>query len=534
MHASHAVRVVVSRLSLGTISSVYALTPADLYALEPCQQPAWLTALAVGSSPITFGSFADERSFLSSFGFFAFIAYGRCLSASRESAHAPVRSVLQLIEDFCSSAGLLRVNSSLTQSALSAWFQATEFPSQLVLLEENGQGLDRRELCLRLRHKLLYGSSDQKLYVIARMVHKEPLKSSTPSIQAVVEGAAQSDVRTALSRLVRGVTGSPNAAVADFAAVQSLESSLSRLVGCLSAPGMLGASVADKVDEVLRTKQFLPSSEGSRGGSTFAEGSSSLSHASASIYADRLMDRLGSQEWRRVEALLSSELVTSQPNPLRLMFSIMGGPLLSAKKLALGHKDASLSSTLRLSRPFTEALSWLKDWDSLVSMSLVCEETSLLTLPQSSFPSAWIQKRLRRYDAALFANLIWWRISLSPSKPLVFRGCLPRAFRSACSMLEFQFSLTLFSRGSVVSSASLSQLPPLPRLLLLPCQTAGRPLMEEESELRQLWICLIYLTLEEAGLPAPADAADAGSTILEEVRKKYRNFVASIVQAKKQ
>lgn len=58
--------------------------------------------------------------------------------------------------------------------------------------------------------------------------------------------------------------------------------------------------------------------------------------------------------------------------------------------------------------------------------------------------------------------------------------------------------------------------------------------MEEESELRQLWICLIYLTLEEAGLPAPADAADAGSTILEEVRKKYRNFVASIVQAKKQ
>lgn len=55
--------------------------------------------------------------------------------------------------------------------------------------------------------------------------------------------------------------------------------------------------------------------------------------------------------------------------------------------------------------------------------------------------------------------------------------------------------------------------------------------MEEESELRQLWICLIYLTLEEAGLPAPADA---GSTILEEVRKKYRNFVASIVQAKKQ
>ena len=57
----------------------------------------------------------------------------------------------------------------------------------------------------------------------------------------------------------------------------------------------------------------------------------------------------------------------------------MEGPLLSARRLALGHKDSSLGSILRLSKPFTESLTWLKDWESLVAMALVSEEPHLTT-----------------------------------------------------------------------------------------------------------------------------------------------------------
>lgn len=301
-------RYAVSKLDPGSLSNTYSITPADLYSLEQCAAPAWLASLANGASAITFGNFAGRFGFLSSFGFFSFVAFGRCLSAQRDAVGSPVRSSLQLVEEFCHKAGLLRVNTALTASAFTAWLESTKLPSHLSLLEERGLSVDRRDLCLRSRHHLLFGTSDQKLTILSSILQKEPLKSSTPSIQLVIGDSSLSDVRSALTRLVRGVTNSPSAVVSDLAAVQSLEASLGRFVSCLTALGMVGAFVSARIDEILHTRSSLPSSDGHKSaGASSNEGSFSLSQASASIYADQLTEKLGSPEWRRVEATLSAE-----------------------------------------------------------------------------------------------------------------------------------------------------------------------------------------------------------------------------------
>jgi len=61
-------------------------------------------------------------------------------------------------------------------------------------------------------------------------------------------------------------------------------------------------------------------------------------------------------------------------------------------------------------------------------------------------------------------------------------------------------------------------------------QTAGRALMPEESELRDLWLSLVYLTLRELGHAAEEGLAAADS-VPEETRVTYALFVNNIVAA---
>ena len=60
-------------------------------------------------------------------------------------------------------------------------------------------------------------------------------------------------------------------------------------------------------------------------------------------------------------------------------------------------------------------------------------------------------------------------------------------------------------------------------------QTAGRPLLPEEEELRHLWVCLVYLTL--AQVSHPAKGADVGDSVGVELREKYSPLVAGVVSA---
>ena len=67
-------------------------------------------------------------------------------------------------------------------------------------------------------------------------------------------------------------------------------------------------------------------------------------------------------------------------------------------------------------------------------------------------------------------------------------------------------------------------------------QTAGRDLMDEELELRRLWVCLVFLTLEAVGVEVEAtgdEDTESGTAVPAEVRDEYSAFVQRIVDAKR-
>jgi hypothetical protein len=62
-------------------------------------------------------------------------------------------------------------------------------------------------------------------------------------------------------------------------------------------------------------------------------------------------------------------------------------------------------------------------------------------------------------------------------------------------------------------------------------QTAGRPLMPEEEELRHLWYCLVYSTL--ASLGHPTRIAAVVESIPDEILSEYGPLIDTVVQAHK-
>ncbi|GMH86058.1 hypothetical protein TrVE_jg4419 [Triparma verrucosa] len=62
-------------------------------------------------------------------------------------------------------------------------------------------------------------------------------------------------------------------------------------------------------------------------------------------------------------------------------------------------------------------------------------------------------------------------------------------------------------------------------------QTAGRPLMQEEIDLRTVWLSLLYLTLERV---EHRKGSSVGETVGPDLRQKFYTFVYDVVNAKKQ
>lgn len=71
-------------------------------------------------------------------------------------------------------------------------------------------------------------------------------------------------------------------------------------------------------------------------------------------------------------------------------------------------------------------------------------------------------------------------------------------------------------------------------LAACPRQTANRPLMEEEVELRSLWVALVYLAL--AQLSHPTEFAGGAASLVEsvpaEIRAKHEPLVSGVVEAR--
>eukprot|EP00966_Prymnesium_polylepis_P038391 890698-Prymnesium_polylepis.1 len=59
--------------------------------------------------------------------------------------------------------------------------------------------------------------------------------------------------------------------------------------------------------------------------------------------------------------------------------------------------------------------------------------------------------------------------------------------------------------------------------------------MDEEVELRRLWVCLVYLTLEAVGVEMEETGEDSasGTAVPTQVRDEYSAFVQRIVDAKR-
>lgn len=121
------------------------------------------------------------------------------------------------------------------------------------------------------------------------------------------------------------------------------------------------------------------------------------------------------------------------------------------------------------------------------------------------------------------------------STPGGIAALLEVTFVRACMQLSSGYVDTLklfiaaafaaYERGFTINALGLE-------LSMSTTQTAGRPLMEDEVELRQVWLCLVFLTLAEVGHPSAAARA-CGESVPEDVRDNFERFVGDVVAAKR-
>ena len=119
------------------------------------------------------------------------------------------------------------------------------------------------------------------------------------------------------------------------------------------------------------------------------------------------------------------------------------------------------------------------------------------------------------------------------STPSGIAALLEVTFVQACMQLSSGYvdtlklfiaaALTAYERGFTVNALSLE-------LAQCPTQTAGRPLMQEEVDLRSVWLSLVYLTL--ANVRHESEALEAvGASVPAEIRSKFQTFVYDVVNA---
>ena len=225
-----------------------------------------------------------------------------------------------------------------------------------------GFGSDAREQAVRDLHLLRFGTEDQKLILVASLSCRAPLRPRLPNLFSMLPAAgAPGAVAGYLGRLCRAVGIPGLKSIADLSALFTLDGALKDAVRSLTAPGLVVATVDDRlarVEEFFASNPHRPSTAGGGGG---------LPPRSA--YSNDLGILVSQAAWRAVEAALTAEL-GARRRPLVLFETLMSSPVLGARQLALGRPATEeLKRLLRLSEPLQRAVDILNNGSSSTTIS---------------------------------------------------------------------------------------------------------------------------------------------------------------------
>jgi hypothetical protein len=365
-HAAAAVLAAVARVAQRVrdgfpLHPAYILQPQDLYNHEPFAANALVALVGLGQLPngLCFGHLEGDGGFLVHYGTLAFSCYGRCLAASRDGVGSPTRRCRADVQGLSESVGTARTGpqgSLISPASLQLWCDATSPPFHLAFRGLAGIGFDAREQALRDQHFLRYGTDDQKQLIVATLARQAPLRLMLPNIFGVLRPTLSPGAMAShLGRLCRAADVAGLRSVVDLSSLFTLDGAIKHAVRSLTAPGLVVATVEDRL---ARVEEFL-STNPSR--STAAGGASV---AARSAYSNDVSILLSQPGWRAVEADLLAEL-GSQRRPLVLFETLMSSPVLGARQLALGTVTVTdeLKRLRSLSRPLSMTIDLLDNGD---------------------------------------------------------------------------------------------------------------------------------------------------------------------------
>ena len=363
-HAAAAVHAAAARVAQRVrdgfpLHPAYVLQQQDLYDHEPMAANTLAGLVSLGQPPdgLCFSHLEGDGNFLVHYGTLAFSCYGRCLAASRDLPTAPARRFLSAVRVLADSAGFSSVVGTLVSSgSLQGWLDATLAPSFISFREMVGAGADSREQAVRDQHFLRYGSDDQKQLVVASLACKAPLRPRLPNVFAVASSVSPPGVMAShLERLCRAAALASLKSISDVSSLFTLDGALKEAVRSLTAPGLVIATVEDRLARVEEFFASNPSRASAAGGT---------SAASRSAYSNDLSILISQAPWRATEAALLAEL-GAQRRPLFLFETLMTSSVLGARQLALGTAVVGdeLKRLLSLSQPLSRTIDLLNNGD---------------------------------------------------------------------------------------------------------------------------------------------------------------------------
>ena len=358
-HAASAVLAAVARVAQRVRDGVplhptYVLQQQDFFDNEPMAANALAGLVSLSQPPngLCLSHLEGDGDFLVHYGTLAFSCYGRCLAATRDAVAAPTRRFLSEVRVLADGAGFSSVVGTLVSSgSLQGWLDATLAPSFVAFREMVGGGADSREQAVRDQHLLRYGTDDQKQLVVAALARKAPLRPRLPNLFAVVNPALPPGVMASyLGRLCRAADLASLKSITDISSLFTLDGALKEAVRSLTAPGLVVATVEDKlarIEEFLGSNPSRPSASGNAPGS------------SRSTYANDVSILVSQPSWRATEANLLAEL-GGRRRPLVLFELLTSSAVLGARQLALGRPVTDeLKRLLILSKPLQRAVDLL-------------------------------------------------------------------------------------------------------------------------------------------------------------------------------
>ena len=355
-HAAAAVKTAMSRVKArgAPFHPAYLLTAADVYDLEPLNPAAAAAfiALAVAPTAFTLEHLADSEGFLDHFGFVSFLCLGNSQSATRDGPTQAARKFVIQASQLAASAnlsGAIAAGGIASATAFSLWLRNTEVTCHLTFLDYTVVP-DSREQNIRDRHALRYGTDDQKETLLSHLLVRQPFLSQVPNLRRIFGvGARAHEVASAVARLYRTVMSSAAARLTTLDAVLNLEAAISEPVRSLSTPG---ANIATLMDRVLLVDEVFKNRSKGVDGKPLPQ---------ISAYSTDLTTAMDTPAWRAVEAALIAELSAIAPRALVIVEILTNGPLLGARKVALGQhaKSEEISRLLHLSRPLAQANDFL-------------------------------------------------------------------------------------------------------------------------------------------------------------------------------